>query len=213
MSVEERSRVTLRGVLLGALVVYPFSAHYGATIGHWMPAFLVLAGLLLLLAIGTGGWYRLLLVLSSAVVGAVAVLDDGQGGMLLLYGQSVLVNVALCFLFGHTLLDGRRPLINRYMRAIRGELDAPTARYGRRLTQVWTLLFATLSLESVLVAVVASDETWALVTGMFNYLLIAAVFVVEYQVRVRVLSHLTHPGFMGFLLALTRCPLNTVLKG
>ena len=199
-------------MLLGALVTYPLAAHYGASSGQWMPAVCVLAALLLLLAAGVRGWYRILLAVSGAVVAAIVVLDDGQAGALLAYSQPVLVNVALCYLFGHTLLGGRRPLINRYMQAIRGDVDVPTALYGRRLTQFWTLLFAALALESLLVAYFASGETWSLVTGTFNYLLIVVVIVVEYQTRIRVLSHLTHPGFTAFLRALTRCPPSTLLK-
>ena len=201
------------GLLLGALVTYPLTAHYGAVSGQWIPAHVVLAGLLLLLAIGVRGWPRILLMLCGAAVGAISTLDDGRDGVLLVYSQPVFINLALCYLFGRTLLDGREPLVNRYIRAIRGELDEPTARYGRCLTQAWTLLFAALCVESALVAVFASRETWSWVTGLFNYLLIAAAIVVEYQIRVRALSHLSHPGFVGFLLALTRCPLSTVLKG
>ena len=212
MSVEGRWRNLPAGLLLGALVAYPLAAHYGAGSGQWMPAICVLVALLLLLATGAGGWRRILLVMAGVVVGAVAVVGDGRAGALLAYSQPVLVNVALCCLFGHTLLGGRRPLINRYILAIRGDVDAPTALYGRRLTQFWTVLFAALALESVLVAYFASGETWSLVTGVFNYLLIAVVIAVEYRTRTRVLSHLTHPGFTAFLRALTRCPLSTLLR-
>lgn len=213
VSVEGRWRNLPAGLLLGALVSYPLAAHYGAGSGQWMPAICVLVALLLLLATGARGWHRIVLVMGVVVVvGAVVVVDDGQAGALLAYSQPVLVNVALCYLFGHTLLGGRRPLINRYILAIRGDVDAPTALYGRRLTQFWTVLFAALALESALVAYLASGETWSLVTGVFNYLLIVVVIAVEYRIRVRVLSHLTHPGFAAFLRALTRCPLSTLLR-
>ena len=200
-------------LLVGTLAIYPFTAHYGAESGQWAPALAVLAVLLLSLAVNAGGWRRILLALSGAAIVVLATIDDARSGMLLVYSQPVLVNVTLCYLFGHTLLAGRRPLINGYIQAIRGELDASTDRYGRRLTQVWTLLFAALSVESVLLAIFAPREVWSLITGFFNYLLIAVAFVVEYQVRVRVLSHLGHPGFVRYLLSLARFPLSTVLKG
>ena len=199
-------------LLLGTLVSYPFAAHYGAASGQWLPALGVLSGLLLMLAFNTNGWHRGLLVLSVAAIVVAATFDLGQSGVLLVYSQPVLINLVLCYLFGHTLLAGRQPLITRYIGAIRGSLDAPTRRYGRRLTQVWTLLSAALALESVLLAMFAPREIWSLVTGFLNYLLIATVIVVEYQVRVRVLSHLRHRGFVRFLLSLARCPLNTILK-
>ena len=212
MPAEGRWRRLNAGLLLGALATYPFAAHYGASSGRWVPAVCVLVALLLLLATGARGWHRALLATSAAAAGAILAFDDGRAGALLAYGQPVLVNAALCYLFGHTLLGGRRPLINRYMLAIRGAVDAPTALYGRRLTQLWTLLFAALALESLLVARFASGETWSLVTGMLNYLIIVVVIVVEYRVRLHVLSHLTHPGFTAFLRALTRCPLRTLLE-
>ena len=198
--------------LIGMLVSYPFAARYGAVSGQWLPALGALSGLLLMLAFNTNGWHRGLLVLSVAAIVVAAMFDLGQSGALLVYSQPVLINLVLCYLFGHTLLGGRQPLITRYIGAIRGSLDAPTRRYGRRLTQVWTLLSAALALESVLLAMFAPREIWSLVTGFLNYLLIAAVIVVEYQVRVRVLSHLQHRGFVRFLLSLARCPLSTILK-
>ena len=199
-------------LVLGTLVSFPFAAHYGAASGKWLPALGVLSGLLLMLAFNANGWHRGLLVMGAAAIVAGATFDQGQSAALLVYSQPVLVNLALCYLFGRTLLNRRQPLITRYIGAIRGSLDAPTRRYGRRLTQVWTLLSAALALESVLLAVFAPREIWSLVTGFLNYLLVAAVIVVEYQVRVRVLSHLKHRGFVRFLLSLARCPLSTILK-
>ena len=210
---DQGRRQTLPAVLLlGTLVTYPFAAHYGATSGQWLPALAVLGGLLLMLAVNTNGWRRGLLILGAAAIAAAAAFDSAQSGALLVFSQPILVNLALCYLFGHTLQAGRRPLINRYIYAIRGELDVPTCRYGRRLTQVWTLLFAAFAIESLLLAMFAPREIWSLATGFLNYLLIAVVIVVEYQVRVWVLSHLRHRSFVRFLVALACCPLSTLIK-
>lgn len=163
-------------------------------------------------ALATSGWARMVLAVVAAGIGIQIAAGPGPIGEGLIYVQPVLINLGLGFLFGRTLLDGRTPLITRFIRAERGELDVKTRHYGLQLTRMWTLFACGLALESVFVALFAGPQTWALVTGVVNYALTGLFFVTEYQVRVRVLSHLEHRGFVHFLWFLSRRGVAAILN-
>lgn len=197
--------------LLG-LIAYPFASFYGAQHGYWGPALAALSALVLGTALMLNSWARIFLSVVAVGIVIAAVLGVGSAGESLVYAQPVLINLGLASLFGHTLLDGRTPLITRFIRVERGELDSRMRRYGLQLTRAWTLFALVLALESLLVALFAERKTWALVTGFVNYALTGLFFVVEYQVRVRVLCHLEHRGFIHFLAFLARCRPAAVLE-
>ena len=115
----------------------------------------------------------------------------------------MIISGLLGLVFGHTLLPGEIPVISRFAELMHGHtLDEPARRYTRSVTWLWTLLFAILTLESLLLALFAEDRTWSLFTNFINYLVILVVFIVEYRIRVHRLDHLQHPGFVAFLVAL-----------
>lgn len=85
---------------------------------------------------------RAWLVLALAALG-LGVLAWRGNGLLALEALPVAVSLALAWLFGHTLVGARRPLIARVILAIEGEerLALPgVAAYARSLTLAWTLL-------------------------------------------------------------------------
>jgi uncharacterized membrane protein len=108
-------------------------------------------------------------------------------------------------LFGYTLLPGQRPLISRFAEILHGHvLDTLTLRYTRGVTLLWSSLFALMTLESLLLGLLAEPAIWSLFTHFINYLVLLLVFFLEYRLRLRHLPHLEHPGFFGFLCSLRR---------
>lgn len=101
----------------------------------------------------------------------------------LLYVPPVAINLALCWLFGRTLVGGRTPLIARFALMEQGTLTDELAVYTRRLTWLWTLLFAGAALASVVLALSGSRDAWSLFTNLVNYLLVAALFLGEFVYR------------------------------
>jgi len=101
-----------------------------------------------------------------------------------LFLPPVLINLSLLALFGRTLLPGREPLISRLSRLERGELPPELIVYTRRLTWIWTVSFAALALESVLLAAYTTLEVWSLFTNILNYAFIATLFVAEHVYRI-----------------------------
>ena len=104
-------------------------------------------------------------------------------GEWLLYLPPIAINLALCWLFGRTLIAGRVPLIARFALMEQGTLTGELAGYTRRLTWLWTLLFAGAALCSLLLAVSGERDAWSLFTNLVNYLLVGALFLGEFVYR------------------------------
>jgi uncharacterized membrane protein len=110
----------------------------------------------------------------------------------LLYVPPVLVNLALCWLFGRTLVRGRTPLIARFAALEQGVLSGELAAYARVLTWVWTLLFAGAALASAALALSGERDAWSWFTNFLNYALVAVLFLGEIayrRVRFRAYRH------------------------
>jgi uncharacterized membrane protein len=101
----------------------------------------------------------------------------------LLYVPPVAINLALCWLFGRTLARGRVPLISRFALMEQGVLSDELAAHARRVTWLWTLLFAGAAAASAALALSGNRDAWSLFTNLVNYLLVAALFLGEFVYR------------------------------
>lgn len=159
----------------------------------------------------TGAWVAWLLG-----VGAIIGLARSGHARLALDLVPVAVNLLLGLWFGASLGAGRTPVIARFVSAIEGaeHLRRPgVARYARRLTLAWTLVFLG---QVVLFALVlfwwlphtpatSNAHTW-LVAWLHagGYLLPAAFMLVEYVFRRWHLRHVPHMPAAEFAQALVR---------
>ncbi len=194
-------------LLLLLLIAYPLALHLGVLSERLGPAWFCLLSVLLLSGglMLRNGRRTGLLPLAAALAGALWVSLYRGDPATLLRLPPVLINGLLCLFFGSTLLPRRRPLISRFAEIMHGHaLDETTRRYTRRVTLVWTLLFAAMAMESLLLGLFAPPAVWSLFTHFINPLVVLLMFFVEYRVRLRRLAHLEHPGFTGFMLALRR---------
>lgn len=189
-------------LLLVVIPLYPVALHLGVSAGTVAPGILVLSALLLLSGIGLlmkraySGWG--LLVLGVALLACQIFSETAAQYMLFL--PPILINLLLGFLFARTLSVNSTPLISSFARMVHGhELDEETLSYTRTVTWLWSALFFVLALESLFLALFAPLELWSLFTNFINYLLVLLFFIVEYQIRIRRLSYLRHPGFFAFM--------------
>jgi uncharacterized membrane protein len=113
-------------------------------------------------------------------------------GEWLLYVPPIAINLALCWLFGRTLMRGRVPLIARFALMEQPGLTDELARYTRTLTWLWTLLFAAAAAASLGLALSGSRDAWSLFTNLVNYLLVAALFLGEVAWRRVRFPHYRH---------------------
>lgn len=122
-------------------------------------------------------------VVFAALMLALAIGSLVAGGTAALYLPPILLSAALLVLFGRTLQRGREPLVTRMARVLMNEDEPAVRQYTRVVTQVWTVFFALMLAESVLLALFAPLAIWSLFTNFINYLLIFLLFCAELCIR------------------------------
>ena len=113
-------------------------------------------------------------------------------------------NLVLAILFGRTLAGGREPLVTRFALIIHGELPPEVARYTRKVTIAWTVFFATLCVLSCVLYLGRFLEAWSVLANILSPILVGAMFVVEYMVRLRALPNWEQVGILGGVRAFSR---------
>lgn len=144
-------------------------------------------------------------VFVAAIIGLYA-LSGSSAAALPLFVPPVALNAFMAWVFGHTLLHGRVPLIERIVRALHDpgeDLDPAIGRYARRLTGTWAALFIVLTIVNLALALCATPgglllaagvqppvtvplATWSLFANVLNYAFVGSLFVLEYAWRQRV---------------------------
>lgn len=181
-------------------VAYPLLAHLGALLHS--PALACLAVLTLLSVMFSAGlWHaRLSAWLMWVVLCAITVgLSLHNHIRVPQYAVPVLIDGFVAWLFGHTLLHDREPLIARIIRTMDGAAllqDAAVRHYARRLTVWWTLLMTLLALLAFALALLlqpdgllalfgigaplpVSTTQWSWFANVINYVLVGAFLVLE----------------------------------
>lgn len=139
------------------------------------------------------------------LVALLYMLARSGGGRYALFLPPVLLPAVAAWFFGRSLRSGQVPLITRIARATRdGALPPELADYTRRVTLLWALALGGIGLLSLLLAVFAPMPLWSLFTNFINYLLLAALFPLEYLYRRIRYQHLPHTGFIGYLRDVSR---------
>ena len=205
-------------ILLGAS--YPLFAHM-AILSARPEMIAASIGLLAILVLFPGlraGRPSAWVLIIAAAFGLYLVARSGQT-LLLLFMPPILLNGFMAWVFGSTLLRGRTPLIERAIILLHGSSSAVTsdmAAYARRLTQAWTMLFVALATINFVLAALASPgglllaaglrpsitiplAAWSLFANVLNYVIVAAMFTVEYQVRLRRFPQQTYGSFLNFI--------------
>ena len=104
----------------------------------------------------------------------------------------VAVNLALAAAFAWTLRPGSTPMISRFARRERGQLEPELVGYTRRLTFVWVAFFVAMAAIALALSMSGWTAAWLAFVLAGNYALVAALLVGEYLVRRHRFSHLRH---------------------
>lgn len=167
------------------MVLYPLAVLGARRLGLRTAALLVIAlsATALLLRGRTVGrvWFLLLPLAGGLVLAAVAA---GLGDHRYMLAQPVMVNAGFLLMFAASL---RTPvsMCEIYARLQVPDLTPAETAYCRSLTALWCLFFVVNGGVAVLLAAAAPLTWWGLYTGLISYLLIGAVFAIEYFVRRR----------------------------
>lgn len=101
--------------------------------------------------------------------------------------QHVGVNGALGLLFGVTLIAPRQPLCTAIATLIHPRMTPLVERYTRQVTVAWTIFFAAMVAVSVILFATAPVEVWSVFANLLTFPLVGLMFVVENEVRKRVI--------------------------
>lgn len=112
------------------------------------------------------------------------------------YLQHLAMFVALAAWFGASLRPGRDALVTRFALRVEGTLSPAGLAYTRRVTLAWSLFSAGLAGASTLLFFLGPLTWWSLFANLLTLPLVAAMFVAEYLVRIRVCPELGHGGVL-----------------
>ncbi len=145
-----------------------------------------LAGLLLLAALSRLPSLQMSLLARFLVGGALLLVASAVWGnqLLPLKLYPVLVNAAMLAAFAYSL---RFPpsMVERFARMREPDLPAVAIGYTRRVTQVWCIFFIVNGAIAFATALWCSEAVWSLYTGVIAYLLMGALFGIEFLCRLR----------------------------
>lgn len=173
-----------RVLVVLALLAYPFAVYLGLERLGPKPFALVL-GLLVALRLFIVGRHTrgrlavILLILLAGYVGAVWVSGDAR----FLKAYPVLVNAGLFLVFAGSL---HRPptVIERGLVLAGQEVPARASSYLWWVTFGWSVFFVVNGLIAAWTAWAAPLGVWTLYNGVLAYVLIAALFGIEYCIRI-----------------------------
>lgn len=126
-------------------------------------------------------------------------------GLYALYVPPAAIPAALFMLFARSLRAGETPLVTRIARLMHdGPLPDDLVHYTRHVTRLWCGVCAAMFVSAVLLAVFAAPKLWSLMTNVVHYVVLGAVFVLEYGYRRWRYRHHPHSGLFQYLRRLTR---------
>lgn len=190
------------------VVAYPMLAHAAVWFSEprlqWL-ALLALGCIPLLPALLRGRLWAWALFALLGV--ALYLLIVAGGGFLALVLPSVLIPALLGGVFGSSLRGGRVDTITRMADATRESMTPALRAYTRRLTQLWTALFALMALGSLSLALLGEAVLWSWWSNGVTYVLCALMFVGDHLYRRWRFRSDAHPGFVEFLRIVARADL------
>lgn len=149
-------------------------------------------------------------VLGAALLAAIALAAWLGWGTLerhfpdIFFIEHATTNLLLAFVFGRTLAAGREPLVALFARLVHGTIPPEVQRYARQVTLAWTAFFATLFTLSCALYFGGFLAAWSLLANILSPILITAMFVLEYAVRLRALPNWEQVGILGGIRAFSR---------
>lgn len=185
----------LAGLLSAAVVaVYAVIAHYSSAndgqVGSWAAVVALAPVVLAAAGFARRNTYGILIWLAAAVAAGLLAwawpwLQRHVAWLYFL--QHIGANGALCLLFGVTLIAPRQPLCTVIAGIVHPRMTPLVARYTRQVTVAWTVFFAAMVAVSVILFAFAPVEVWSVFANLLTFPLVGLMFVVENEVRKRLI--------------------------
>ena len=110
----------------------------------------------------------------------------------LYFAQHVGTNALLAWVFGHTLAARSTPLVVTFARMVHPDLPVEIEAYARKVTAAWTVFFLLTCVISVVLFSAAPLAVWSAFAVLLQWPLVAAFFVGEYLLRLRLFNQFKH---------------------
>ncbi len=116
---------------------------------------------------------------------------------LALFLENLAFLCALSALFAISLRGPHEALVTRLARRVRnGDMPPPVVAYTRSATVAWAVFFAAMAVVSTALFFTGSRTVWSAFVNLALWPLTAAMFLLEYIVRLRVLRDYAHGSLM-----------------
>lgn len=182
------------------MVIYPAIAY----VALWLEQPLMLITYLLLIfslvaieKFRNKHWFSGLILLLS--IGIIVYFMQQTIVQYLVYLPPILILFSLFVLFSQSLFTGQTPMITRYAIMLGDKLEDKHLRYNRALTIIWSVFFLLMTTTSIFLALFFSMDSWSLFTHVISYVLITALFVIEFMFRKYHFAGEIEGGFFHFI--------------
>lgn len=195
-------RFSWSGLLTLGIIGYPIVIH--SSIQLSLP-WLALAYIMLLL---TGVTLYQIVLKRWRIVSVLVIIEAVSGMSIWQFGvvwvkflPPVFIFAMLAWLFGRTLFANRTPIITVIAEEMHeaGVLCDIQRKYTNTVSYIWTGFFILMLIEVILLAMFASEEIWSLMTNFYNYIILLAIFFIEYTVRKLLVKQDRYTSFFHFI--------------
>ena len=148
-----------------------------------------------------------------ALISVLLLLVADSYAIQLLQFQPILIFGMLFIIFSTSLRHGSMPLISRFAILMTNDASDNVVHYCRWATIAWAVFFLLMLIVSAFLTLYFSLHTWSLFANFISYILIAAMFIVEFMFRRwRLKDHVDY-SFIQFVQNLRQIDYRDVLRG
>lgn len=171
----------LKGIVIIAMILYPFGVGYALANGQytWVSLLLIVLGVLRLLSKGNTLLWPL--TCFAILCGSLSLILRDHAWLKL---YPVLMSVGALLIFAYTLLKPPA-MIERFARLAEPNLPPEGVQWTRKVTYVWCGFFAINASVALITVFFTSTKIWVLYNGFISYLLMGILLLGEFLLRKR----------------------------
>lgn len=180
----------LAGIMTAAYAVFAHISSSLTQLGAWVV--LLAAAPVLIVAVGyarASRWGVALFVLLCIGLGYLLWAWPSLSNPIswVYFLQHFVINTVFALVFGRTLAADQRPLVTTLASKVHPEMTPELLRYTRQVTIAWTCFFVVCVAISTGLFILASIEAWSVFVNLLSLPMIVLMFLLENEVRKRVL--------------------------
>lgn len=100
-----------------------------------------------------------------------------------IYLPPIIMISLILYPFFRSVMPGNTPLLSRFYQMTEQQYTPDAMTYTKHVTWIWVIVIILLLLNTLFLTFFASLQTWSLFTNFINYILMLALFIVEWLFR------------------------------